>query len=180
MKKDKRMPWQIPESPWKTEAAFMSYVRGGIRKSIWSRYPIKILFMKANRIRGINPKTGRECFGGICYLTGKFFPQSELEVDHFIGNHSLKTLDDASRFLKGMLYVDFGDLRFVSKDAHKIKNYAERMGITFEEAKIEKQLIAICKDIKKCNKLLASHNLPCNNAKVRKEGVRKLLEERKI
>lgn len=180
MKKPKRFPWQIPESPWKTEAAFMSYVRSGIRKSLWNRYPIKTLFMKANRIRGINPKTGRECFGGICYLTGKFFPQSDLEVDHLKGGHSLKTLDDASNFLKGMLYVDFEDLRFVSKEAHRVKSYAERMNITYEEAVIAKQVIALMKNKKNVDKTLAKHNVVCKNDKSRKEALTKLIKEKKL
>lgn len=173
----KRKPWEIPESPWKTEAAFMSFVRGGIRKSLWNRYPIKTIFMKANRVRGINPKTGRECWGGICYLTGEFFPQSELQIDHRSGNHSLKTIEDASDFLKGMLYVDFEDLAFVSKEAHKVKSYAERMGISFEQAVVEKRIINLMKDKKKVDVMLASNELPCNNDEVRKEGLRKLIDE---
>lgn len=177
----KRKPWEIPDTPWKTEAAFMSYVRGGIRKQLWNRYPVKTLFMKANRIRGVNPKTGRECFGGICYLTNKFFPQNELQVDHLVGNHSLKTIDDASSFLKGMLYVDFDDLAFVSKDAHNIKSYAEKHGLTFEEAGLEKAIIAYMKKPNTViDKTLAKHGLPCNNAKVRKECVRQLMKENKI
>lgn len=175
----RRKPWEIPESPWKTEAAFMSYVRSGIRKSLWNRYPVKTIFMKANRVRGINPKTGKECWGGFCYLTGEFFAQADLELDHRQGGHSLKTLDDASNFLKGMLYVDFDDLAFVSKEAHKIKSYAERMGITFEEAKAEKRVIALMKDKKKVDKILIQHKLPCNNDKTRKEGLRKLIKEGK-
>lgn len=173
----KRMPWEIPDTPWKTEAAFMSYVRSGIRKSLWNRYPVKTLFMKANRIRDINPRTGKECFGGICYLTGKFFPQSELEIDHLVGGHSLKSLDDANDFLKGMLYVDYDDLRFVSKEAHKIKSYAERMNIPFEEAKVEKEIIAQMKNKTKVDKLLTKHGLPCNNDKVRREGLREILKK---
>lgn len=180
MKKTKRKPWEIPESPWKTEAAFMSYVRSGIRKSLWNRYPLKTLFMKMNRIRGVNPKTGRECFGGICYLTGEFFPQSDLEVDHLVGGHSLKTIEDTSSFLKGMLYVDFEDLRFVSKEAHRIKSYAERMSITYEEAKAAKKVIAMMKNKKNVDKILAKHSLPSNNDKTRKEGLTKLIKENKL
>ena len=176
--KQKRKPWEIPESPWKTEAAFISYVRGGIRKSIWNRYPIKIAFIHKNRIRGINPKTGRECWGGICHLTGEFFPQNQLEVDHVVGNHKLTCLEDASSYLEKILYVDFDDLAFVSKEAHKAKSYAERMGITFEQAVIEKKIIAQMKIPKnQQDKLLTELGMPCNNDRVRKESWRKLIEK---
>jgi hypothetical protein len=179
MTKPTRKPWEIPETPWKTEAAFMSYIRGGIRKSIWSRYPIKTIFIKNNRVRGINPKTGRECYGGICYITNKFFPESDLEIDHREGNYSLKNIDECSSFLKKLLYIDFDDLAFVSKGAHKIKSYAQRQGITYREAEIEKGVIAKCKQTAKVQlKELRDAGFDeeaIKNAKLRRECYRKLL-----
>ena len=35
---------------WKTESAFMSWLRGGIRR-MWSKHPVRIEFMKQNRTR---------------------------------------------------------------------------------------------------------------------------------
>ena len=44
---------------WKTESAFMSWLRGGIRR-MWSKHPVRIEFMKQNRIRIPNPnKSGK-------------------------------------------------------------------------------------------------------------------------
>ena len=44
---------------WKTESAFMSWLRGGIRR-MWSKHPVRIEFMKQNRIRIPNPnKNGK-------------------------------------------------------------------------------------------------------------------------
>lgn len=40
---------------WKTESSLMSYIRGGIRRNLWNRSPIKIEFIKNNRIRIPNP-----------------------------------------------------------------------------------------------------------------------------
>ena len=181
MTKQTRKPWEIPETPWKTESAFMSYIRSGIRKSIWSRYPVKTIFIKNNRIRGINPKTGRECYGGICYITKKFFPQNELEIDHISGNYSLKNIDECSSFLRGMLYVDFDDLAFVSKAAHKIKNYSDKQGITYREAEIEKGVIAKCKQTAKVQvtelRNAGFDEEEIKNAKSRRECYRKLLGE---
>ena len=53
---------------WKTESAFMSWLRGGIRR-MWSKHPVRIEFMKQNRIRIPNPnKNGKakEVWGGVC------------------------------------------------------------------------------------------------------------------
>lgn len=175
-----RKPWEIPDTPWKTEAAFMSYVRGGFRKSIWSRYPVKTSFMKANRIRQINPKTGKMCYGFECAVCKEFYPQSNIEIDHIKGNHKFKTLDDASDYFKAILYVDYEDLQAMCKDCHRIKSYAERMGISFEEASKKKRIIALMKNKKKVDKVLTEYSLPCNNDKIRKEGLYKLIEEGKL
>ena len=45
--------------------------------------------------------------------------------------------------------MTFDDLQLVSKDAHKIKSYAEKHNMTFSEAKVHKEVIEICKDKKK-------------------------------
>lgn len=174
----KRKPWEIPETPWETEASFMSYVRGGIRKSIWSRYPVKTSFMKANRVRQINKKTGKMCYGFVCSACNEFHPQSNIDIDHMSGHNQLKTLDDASNYLKALLYVDYDNLQAMCKPCHKIKSYAERMDITFEEARLEKAVIAYMKkEVSVINKTLEKHRLPCNNAKVRKESVRSLIKK---
>ena len=145
---------------WKTESAFMSWLRGGIRR-MWSKHPVRIEFMKQNRIRIPNPnKNGKakEVWGGVCALTGKTYPIGDMEVDHKEGNHSLKTLDDLVTFVKGIVMITLDDLQLVSKEAHKIKSYAEKQGISFEEAKIEKEVIEIIKQ-KKDKEYCIEHNL---------------------
>ena len=174
----KKKPWETLPKVWKTEAAFMSYIRSGIRKSIWSRYPVKTEFMKYKRVRGVNPKTGRNCYGGDCYICGKFFAQNDTEVDHLEGNHSMKSIGQVSSYLEALLFIDFDGLGIVCKPCHKIKSYSERMGITFEEARVEKETIAYMKkSVKDIDKVLTKHNLPCNNATVRRKGVGELFKE---
>ena len=48
------------------------------------------------------------------------------------------------------------------KEAHKIKSYAEKQGISFEEAKIEKEVIEIIKQ-KKDKVYLQEHQLPISS-----------------
>lgn len=142
--REKIQPWMELPNVWKTESAFLAYIRGGIRRSLWNRSPVKIEFINRNRykIESTNPKLkGRLVWGGTCALTGEVFQLKDLEVDHISGNHSLKSLDDIQKFIEGIVLVSVKDLQFVSKEAHKVKSYAERMGISFEDAKAIKQAI---------------------------------------
>ena len=166
---------------WKTESAFMSWLRGGIRR-MWSKHPVRIEFMKQNRIRIPNPnKNGKakEVWGGVCALTGELTPQTSLEVDHKKGNHSLRSINDIQSFVESILLVTFDDLQLVSKDAHKIKSYAEKHNMTFEQAKVHKEIIEICKDKQKVLDKLLEYNVqsPPSNAKARRELLTKLMLE---
>ena len=146
---------------WKTESAYMSWLRGGIRRYLWSKNPVKLEFIKQNRIKIPNPNPRgkvKEVWGGVCALTGNTYPIGDMEVDHKEGNHSLKTLDDLVPFVKGIVMITLDDLQLVSKEAHKIKSYAEKHNISFEEAKIEKEVIEIIKQ-KKDKAYCIEHNL---------------------
>lgn len=180
-------PWDTLEGKriWKTKAQYFNWLRGGLRK-LWSDYPLRKEWKKGQLrpltqeeklVKKYHPSTKNV---GQCVMCKEWMAGSKLECDHLHPSNGCKDWGDINGFLRYCATALPNELQLCCKPCHAIKTYAERMGITFEQAKIEKQLIAICKDIKKCNKLLASHNLPCNNAKVRKEGVRKLLEERKI
>lgn len=136
---------------WKTESAFMSWIRGGIRRSLWNRHPVKLEFIKNNRIKIPNPNPrGKvaEVWGGVCALTGETHVIANLEVDHLEGNHSLRSIDDINSFVAGIVLITEDDLQFVSKEAHKIKSYSEKYNISFEQAKVEKMLIKIKKEKK--------------------------------
>ena len=136
--------------------------------------------MKQNRIRIPNPnKNGKtkEIWGGVCALTGELTPQTLLEVDHKKGNHSLRSIDDIQSFVESILLVTFDDLQLVSKDAHKIKSYAEKHNITFNEAKVHKEVIEICKDKQKVVDKLSGYGVECipTTAKSRREMLTKIM-----
>ncbi len=125
----------------------MSWIRGGIRAGLWNEHPIKLEFLKKNRIKipNMNPKSMErfpEVWGAKCALTGDIIPMNKVEVDHKTGNHSLKTVDDIAEFIKSIVLITEDDLQLVSKDAHKVKSYADAQGITFQEALLEKKVIA--------------------------------------
>ena len=163
-----------------TEAKFWSYLRGALRRSLWSKSPMKLRAKQASAIPPPPDYKGRGKKGHICALTGEWVMTSKAEVDHKEGHKSLLCEDDIIPYIIHLLATS-DELQVVDKEAHKIKSYAERMGISFEQAVIEKRIIELTKlPVKELQELLAKHNKPSNNASVRKQSVRELVEEGEI
>lgn len=139
-------PWKEYPHIWKTESAYLSFIRGGIRRYLWSKNPIKLEFEKQNKvpIPNDNPRSQKRfptVAGGKCEHCGGLFKQSEMEVDHKTGEHSLRCLDDMDSFLRGIVFVRKEDLAMLCKPCHGYKTYAERYGVSIPEAKAQKQAI---------------------------------------
>lgn len=133
-------PWESPYSIWNTEAEFFTYLRSALRKAVWNLYPIKLKYKNVHVSVPPPDYKGRAKSGAYCALSGEWVAKSKLQVDHKLGNVSLRTWDDILPFIEHLLLCD-NNLQLVSSEAHKIKSYAERMGITYEEAEIEKKHI---------------------------------------
>jgi hypothetical protein len=69
---------------------------------------------------------------------------SHLEVDHLDGHKPLLCVEDILPYIMHLVPPP-NSLGLAEKEAHKIKSYSERMGITYEDAVIEKKAIAIMK-----------------------------------
>ena len=138
-------PWLLPYTPWKTQSDFYSYIRGGLRKAVWSRHPVKIEYLKSVRFKAPIGVNGKEVWAFKCEICGKLCRQNEIEVDHIVPAGSLKCEDDLQQFISRLSFVDFDDLRVLDKECHRCVSYAERMGITYEQAVIEKDIIAFAK-----------------------------------
>lgn len=142
--------WEIYPTIWKSESAFLSYIRGGIRRHLWSKSPVKLEFLKRARKRIKNPvaknlKAHPTVWGGTCESCGKDYALKDMEVDHKTGEHSLRCVEDIQKFVEGIVFVTHEDLALLCKPCHKAKTYSERSGMSIEDAIIEKQAIAICK-----------------------------------
>ncbi len=176
-------PWLEYPHFWKTEAAFLSFIRGGIRRHLWAKNPIKLEFIKESRKRITNPSVkGRKMhptvWGGVCEHCLKEFPLNNMEVDHKTGEHSLRRVEDIQKFVEGIVFVRKEDLAFLCKPCHKAKTYSERSGMSLEDARIEKQCIAIQKGDDKA--WLRSQGLtPASNAKKRRDQIRQHLKTHK-
>lgn len=143
-------PWELYPHIWRTEAAFLSFIRGGIRRYLWAKNPIKLEFIKQARrmITNTNPRSMKsrpKVWGGVCEHCGNEFPLKDMEVDHKTGEFSLRSVEDIQAFVEGIVFVTFEDLALLCKPCHKGKTYAERHAISVEDALIEKKAIEICK-----------------------------------
>lgn len=176
-------PWIEYSHIWKTEAAFLSFVRGGVRRALWNKSPIKLEFLKANRKRVKNPVAKNavrfpEVWGGTCYQCKKDFALKDIEVDHLTGEYSLRKLEDLQSFVEGIVCVSAKDLGLICKVCHKAKTYAERSGMSHEDAIIEKQAIIICKrPVKEVRAFISENGIaPASTAKGRRAQIVDILK----
>lgn len=166
-------PWEWYPHIWKTEASFWTYLRGCFRRGIWERSPVKLDFK--NKVVGDPPEgyTGRAKSGQYCALSGEWTGKSAGEIDHKIGNVSLRSEKDVLEFVKHLIpHPD--NMQFVNKESHKIKSYAEKQGISFEEARATKKAIAIEKGDAK-GYLRRAGIEPASNSKGRRKQLVELL-----
>ena len=146
MSKTKNKPWEELPSVWKTEAAFWSWVKGAIRRS-WSKHPIKLEYIKRNRVKVPNPNYGKrkgskeEVWGCKCEQCQQYFIQSETEVNHKGASASLRSVEDIQACVEKLLVVSFDDLEILCKPCHSVYSYMQTHNLTREEAILEKKVV---------------------------------------
>jgi len=144
MSKEYPEPWVLYPEIWKTKSAFFTWMRGNLRRALWEKYPPKIQFKNSLCKKPPEGYTGRAKTGAPCALTGVWTGKSKLQVDHIIGNASLREWDDVIDFITHLV-TSQDNMQLVEKEAHKVKSYAEQRGITFDEALLEKEVIKFTK-----------------------------------
>ena len=163
-----------------TKAKVWQYLRGALRRGLWERSPMKHKFKQSKMTPPPEGYTGRGKKGTECALTGEWTMTSHLEVDHKEGHKPLLEEKDIVPYIIHLLGC--GDqLQCVEKEAHKIKSYAERKGISFEEAKLEKMAIAFGKLPKDAQETFFVEKgvTPPTNAKTRRERYKELVADDK-
>jgi len=177
-------PWEELPDVWKDAKAYFIWLRGQMRRA-WSRHPIKIEYMKSQRVRApLGKKTKRNPTGEVwaakCEICNGLFRQTETEVDHIEEAGGFKDWNEFNNWLYKLLHINFDSIRIVCKPCHRILTHAARMGITFEEAAIEKEAIAFSKmSVKDQNKKLKELKLEIgSNAKLKKEIYKEYLKRR--
>lgn len=166
--------WELYPHIWPTKASFFTWLRGKLRKAVWNTYPIKLDVLRDSKMPPPDGYTGRSKKFSKCALSGDILPTRNCQVDHKVGNIPLQEWDDVTLFIKHLL-AKREDLQVVSKDAHKIKSYSEREGITFNEAMVIKQAIALVKQKKDKAWLVDKGVVPANNATKRRQQIINIL-----
>lgn len=142
----KKEPWEVYPTIWKNQTAFFTYLRGNLRL-LWSRYPAKLEWKKTQLVEPPKGYTGRAKKLGKCHYCEEMFAASHLEVDHVVQAGTCNSWETAKEFLYKLL--DCNDNWVLAcKPCHKTKSFAERKGVSFEEAQAEKKAIEFCKQQK--------------------------------
>jgi hypothetical protein len=154
---------------------------GWIRKKlddVWRSCPQKLAFLEKMRVPDYDPNT-RRTSKWQCNITKEWFNKTDVQVDHIQGEHEFTRLDQLVEFANKRFMVGYNDLQILSIEAHSIKTHAERYGMTYDEAKIDKQAIAI-QDTKKDKEWLTERGItPGKNSKIRKQQLIDRLREEK-
>ena len=183
---DKQLKNICNETGRPREKDVVAVVRSAVRKA-WMRAPTKLslLIMSAVHVEDVPkelrpPKlTKNTKWLYKCAIEGTYHIGSQVEVDHCRGENSLKTYDDMVEFTQSILDVCWSDLRILSKEAHAIVTYAERYGLTYEQAKKEKGVIAIINSgVVKQKAFLRKHGVtPASTIDKRREQMRDIVNK---
>lgn len=180
-----KTPWEQWPQLWKSESAWLSYVRGGVRKGLWNRYGPKLEFLKSRLEMRDNPnprsqKRFPKVKMGQCEECLEWFSQKDLEVDHCKGHNSMRSAEEIGSFVQALLWeCSLNDYALLCKPCHKNKSYAEAQGISIGEARVIKFAIELCK--KKLDKdwLVSEGIVPASNEKARRaQIIEKLMGEK--
>jgi hypothetical protein len=128
--------WEEEYTPWDTKAKYLNWIRGGLRK-LWSRHPVKTELKKQNRKKKKNDK-GRLVWHNQCNRCSGWFVTKDVQVDHLKPNPPFTELTDIGDYAINLLDVAIDDVQLLCKECHSLKTYAERYGVSMEEAKKRK------------------------------------------
>ena len=149
-KRSTQKPWECNPNPWNSEAKFIGWVRGVLRKG-WSKHPLKITYIHLNRKRIANPKPRHApqhalVWGMTCQVCMKDHVQGNIEIDHKGESGTFTTMSEIQAYAEHLYMVTYDDLQSVCKECHKIINHSQRHGVSFDDASILKEVIRICKE----------------------------------
>ena len=161
------------------EKHVLSVVRSAIRTA-WMKSDVKLAYLYMNTIPDMDDKT-RTKWLVKCEMCGELFKLTDVEIDHRNGNHTFTKVEDFENYFKNILMVGFDDLSILCKEDHAVKTLSESLGISIEESRIEKKVIAICKQSAKVIDAFLVENGVTGYAKnkdARRDAVRNILKEK--
>jgi hypothetical protein len=165
-----------------SEKKLCTLLRSSVRQ-VWMKHPVKLSYLYSKTYPDMNNATRTKWLID-CEHCKKAFKTSEVQVDHVVGEHSLKSLEDVVPFATSILGVSHEDLRILCVSCHEICTYSERYGISIEAATEEKKVIAKTKQTvakqKAELKKLGYKPAEYSNEEKRRSLYRELLKKGKI
>ncbi len=118
----------------------------------WMHYPCKLAFLESKATPDYDENT-RRLWKWQCNQCKGWFNKGEVEVDHIKGGgRDFETMCDAPEYARGILDISFDDLQILCSDkqrgCHVVKSHSEVTGLSFEDARLDKQAIQWEKDNK--------------------------------
>lgn len=168
-----------------SEKYVVSVVRSAIRQA-WMKSDVKLAYLYMSTIPDMDDST-RTKWKVRCEICQEFFNVDAVECDHIKGGYKFTEVDEFGSYFRNILMVGFDGLQLLCKDnpkighvgCHSVKTLQESLGITFEEARLEKSVIAITKlKASEQDKWLAEHGVTgiAKNAKSRRDAIREVLK----
>lgn len=171
---------------WKTRAAFFSWLKGVFRRG-WAKHPVRTELLKKQSvmIENTNPRSMKR-FPMVaacqCAICGEIVKKNEVEVDHILDETaSLTDISDIQSCVEKLLIVHEKDLRVVCKPCHSIHTLSQKLGISFDEAKLECLVLDTLKNKKKTLDILKENGYigtSVSNEKKRRELLREILKNK--
>lgn len=178
-----KAPWLTPEGIkiWKTESQYWNWLRGSLRR-LWGDYPLRKQW-KASQLRLITPeeKASKKFHPstknlGQCFYCQEWFAGSKLECDHKTPSDGCRTKETAESFL---WYCGGGtgdDWVLSCKPCHRVKTNSERKGLSMEDSRIDKEVIAIMNSKQDKQWLIDRGVTPKSNAKLRRAQIEEYMK----
>lgn len=163
-----------------TESAYLAWIRSALRsKSL--RWPPRAEALKLAR-RAYKGPNKQQKWEFRCAICGEWFKMKEVVVDHHpVAAGSILTVEDIGPFANN-LYCEVGNLRVLCSEDHDIHTLAEKQGISFEEARVEKEKIFLLKPANKSilNVLLSEDGYTCKNPEQRRKALDEIFDKRGV
>lgn len=161
------------------EKHVVSVVRSAIR-SAWMKSDVKLAYLYMNIVPDMDDST-RTKWLVPCEMCCKLFKLTDVEIDHRNGNHSFTKVEDFENYFNNILMVGFDDLAILCKEDHAVKTLSERLGISLEDARVEKEVISLCKQkASDQDKWLADKGVVvAKNKDARRNAIREVLMKEK-
>lgn len=158
------------------EKHVVSVVRSAIRQA-WMKSDVKLAYLYGKTIPDMDDST-RTKWLVQCEICEGLFKLSDVEIDHRSGNHTFTKVSDFADYFENILMVGFDDLQILCREDHLVKSLSESLRISFDDAKIEKEVIKIMKWKASAIDLWLKERtiVVAKNPKSRRDAVREVLK----